>query len=72
MDVDRRLVLQVSGIAVVGGVVAACSSGGSTAASSATAGGGEVLSTGTPEQLAHVVGSATGFFLKETLEGSRA
>jgi len=36
------------------------------------AGGGEVLSTGTPEQLAQVAGSATGFFLKETLEGSRA
>ena len=36
------------------------------------AGGGEVLSTGTPEQLAEVPGSATGFFLKETLAGSRA
>ena len=36
------------------------------------AGGGEVLSTGTPEQLAEVEGSATGFFLKETLAGSRA
>ena len=46
MDVDRRLVLQVSGIAVVGGVVAACSSGGSTAASSAPAGGGAAPSGG--------------------------
>ena len=45
MDVDRRLVLQVSGIAVVGGVVAACSSGGSSAASSAPAGGGAASGT---------------------------
>ena len=36
------------------------------------AGGGEVLSIGTPEQLARVEGSHTGVFLKETLEGSRA
>ncbi len=36
------------------------------------AGGGEVLSTGTPEQIAKVEGSATGVFLKETLEGARA
>ena len=46
MDVDRRLVLQVSGIAAIGGVVAACSSGGSTAASSAPAGGGAAPSGG--------------------------
>ena len=36
------------------------------------AGGGEVLSIGTPEQLAKVEGSHTGFFLRETLEGARA
>ncbi|MBG6054200.1 excinuclease ABC subunit A [Salinibacterium sp. CAN_S4] len=36
------------------------------------AGGGEVLSIGTPEQLAKVEGSHTGMFLKEMLEGSRA
>ena len=36
------------------------------------AGGGEVLSIGTPEQLAKVKGSHTGIFLKETLEGARA
>jgi excinuclease ABC subunit A len=35
-------------------------------------GGGEVLSTGTPEQLAELAGNSTGFFLKQTLEGSRA
>ncbi len=35
------------------------------------AGGGEVLSIGTPEQLAMVEGSHTGFFLKETLAGTR-
>ncbi|TAL44551.1 MAG: excinuclease ABC subunit UvrA [Salinibacterium sp.] len=35
------------------------------------AGGGEVLSTGTPEELA-ALPSATGTFLKETLEGARA
>jgi excinuclease ABC subunit A len=34
-------------------------------------GGGQVLSTGTPEQLAKVTGSHTGMFLKETLEGIR-
>jgi excinuclease ABC subunit A len=36
------------------------------------AGGGQVLSTGTPEQLAKIEGSHTGFFLKEMLEGVRA
>jgi excinuclease ABC subunit A len=36
------------------------------------AGGGQVLSTGTPEQLAKIDGSHTGFFLKEMLEGVRA
>jgi excinuclease ABC subunit A len=36
------------------------------------AGGGMVLSTGTPEQLAKIEGSHTGFFLKEMLEGVRA
>ena len=36
------------------------------------AGGGEVLSIGTPEQIAKVKSSATGMFLKETLEGARA
>ena len=35
------------------------------------AGGGEVLSAGTPEQLAKVEGSHTGFFLNEVLEGTR-
>jgi excinuclease ABC subunit A len=35
------------------------------------AGGGEVLSIGTPEQLAMVEGSHTGFYLKETLAGTR-
>jgi excinuclease ABC subunit A len=35
------------------------------------AGGGQVLATGTPEQLAEVPDSFTGFFLKETLEGAR-
>jgi excinuclease ABC subunit A len=34
--------------------------------------GGQVLSTGTPEQLAKIEGSHTGFFLKEMLEGVRA
>ncbi|MCU1424779.1 MAG: excinuclease subunit, partial [Microbacteriaceae bacterium] len=36
------------------------------------AGGGQVLSTGTPEQLAKVEGSHTGFFLNEMLAGVRA
>jgi excinuclease ABC subunit A len=36
------------------------------------AGGGQVLSTGTPEQLAKIEGSHTGFFLREMLEGVRA
>ncbi|MEP6479378.1 MAG: excinuclease ABC subunit UvrA, partial [Rhodoglobus sp.] len=36
------------------------------------AGGGKVLSEGTPEQIAKVKNSATGMFLRETLEGSRA
>ena len=36
------------------------------------AGGGQILSTGTPEQLAKIEGSHTGFFLKEMLEGVRA
>jgi len=36
------------------------------------AGGGQVLSAGTPEQLAKIEGSHTGFFLKEMLEGVRA
>ncbi len=35
------------------------------------AGGGEVLSIGTPEQLTMVEGSHTGYFLKETLAGTR-
>jgi len=35
------------------------------------AGGGEVLAIGTPEQLAKVEGSHTGFFLNEVLEGTR-
>jgi Rieske Fe-S protein len=37
MDVDRRSVLQVSGLVVVGGVVAACSSGSSTSSDSTPA-----------------------------------
>jgi Rieske Fe-S protein len=37
MDVDRRVVLQAGGLAVVGGVVAACSSGSSSESSSAAA-----------------------------------
>jgi len=36
------------------------------------AGGGEVLSTGSPEQLAAVEGSYTGIFLSEALHGVRA
>jgi excinuclease ABC subunit A len=35
------------------------------------AGGGEVLSVGTPEQLAAVEESHTGVFLREALEGTR-
>jgi Rieske Fe-S protein len=34
MDIERRTVLQASGVLAVGGLVAACSSGGSTAAAS--------------------------------------
>ena len=34
------------------------------------AGGGEILAEGTPEQLAKVQGSATGFFLREVLESA--
>jgi Rieske Fe-S protein len=37
MDVDRRSVLQVSGLVVVGGVVAACSSGSSASSDSTPA-----------------------------------
>jgi Rieske Fe-S protein len=40
MDVQRRTVLQASGIIAVGGLVAACSSGGGSAASATTAGTG--------------------------------
>ncbi|WP_374107670.1 excinuclease ABC subunit UvrA [Leifsonia poae] len=34
------------------------------------AGGGQVIATGTPEQVAEVEGSHTGFFLKEILQGA--
>jgi nitrite reductase/ring-hydroxylating ferredoxin subunit len=40
VDVDRRVVLQVTGIAAIGGVVAACSSSGSTASTAPASGGG--------------------------------
>jgi Rieske Fe-S protein len=40
MDVQRRTVLQASGIIAVGGLVAACSSGDGSAASATTAGTG--------------------------------
>ena len=48
MDVDRRSVLQVSGLVVVGGVVAACSSSSSSdqATSSAVASAGAGASAG--------------------------